>query len=52
MNTQPARTETPTLSQNTRHSLLRPRPADCPTALYCPNTGTDQCDSGTGCPAC
>jgi len=23
-----------------------------PTSRLCPNTGTDQCDDGTGCPSC
>ena len=36
----------------TRHSLLCSRSEVCPLARYCPNTGTDECDSGEGCPAC
>ena len=36
----------------TRHSLLCSAHEVCPQAQYCPNTGTNQCDDGTGCPAC
>lgn len=30
----------------------QPQPTPCPLARYCPNTGTDKCDDGTGCPSC
>jgi hypothetical protein len=36
----------------TRHSLLCSQTDACPLAWLCPNTGTDQCDSGEGCTAC
>jgi hypothetical protein len=40
------------LPGKTRHSLLCSRTDICPLAWTCPNTGTDSCDSGEGCPAC